>query len=192
MGSASEDRKRPLEENNWERNCWKPWGEQAGATPFLSSLSLSAAKVLFLESCVPCCLINVFNCCRSALKTLSWSKTVILKQVELHFFSTSWFQAVLGKAVSHQVWILYWLWWDELRRLRQIFSVPLLHQVRCSFLPCVYSMLALGVLLQACEWAISASKEITQSYGEKPSEHGDNRGSWWASSELLIDNWIVF
>lgn len=102
MGSASEDRKRPLEENNWERNCWKPWGEQAGATPFLSSLSLSAAKVLFLESCVPCCLINVFNCCRSALKTLSWSKTVILKQVELHFFSMSRFQAVLGKAVSHQ------------------------------------------------------------------------------------------
>lgn len=67
MGSANEDRKRALEKNNWE-TVENPG---VGATQFLSSLSLSAVKVLFLESCVPCCLINVFNCCVSALKTLS-------------------------------------------------------------------------------------------------------------------------
>lgn len=90
MGSANEDRKRPSEKSSWEGNCWKSLGEQVGAIQFLGSRSLSAVmshvKVLFLESSAPCCLISVFNCCVSALRTLSWSETVILKQVGLHFF----------------------------------------------------------------------------------------------------------
>lgn len=188
MGSANEDRKRPLEKSSWEGNCWKSLGEQVGAIQFLGSRSLSAVmshvKVLFLESSAPCCLINVFNCCVSALRTLSWSETVILKQVGLHFFPCHDSELCLvghsfASGVDPILSVVGWSGEAE----TQIFSAALLHEVRCGLLPSVYSMLALlGVAVRLWMSNFSKQRDHSELWRETSGARRSHRklvGNFW-------------